>query len=261
MDQTIITQTLVSIQGEGLGIGRPILLIRTHGCNLNCKWCDTKWTNEKTECKPFSTRNTKTPFIINKQNIQIFVSYIKQTFLLKYPGIKTVLFTGGETFLRTDFMSSFMSLTNKMFDRYEIETNGTLLSQEMTFIQKHKNEIQLNISPKIEYREKYDEKFFKMIFLINSYKNGSFLKFVYYPEAENKIVGFMDCVECDIPIMVTPMTPNYNKTFMKKYKESCLKTVDFVLRQKNVLYSPREHVFLFGENREEYDSLNREITY
>ena len=33
-----------SFQGEGKTIGQPRLFIRLAGCNLRCKWCDTKYS-------------------------------------------------------------------------------------------------------------------------------------------------------------------------------------------------------------------------
>ena len=39
-----ITEIFHSIQGEGTFIGIPMLFIRTNGCNLRCKWCDSEYS-------------------------------------------------------------------------------------------------------------------------------------------------------------------------------------------------------------------------
>lgn len=36
-----------SLQGEGIMIGVPTYFIRTAGCNLRCKWCDTTYAQEE----------------------------------------------------------------------------------------------------------------------------------------------------------------------------------------------------------------------
>jgi len=39
-----ICELFVSIQGEGLTLGRPSLFIRTGKCSVGCKFCDTKYS-------------------------------------------------------------------------------------------------------------------------------------------------------------------------------------------------------------------------
>lgn len=40
-----ISELFYSIQGEGLLVGMPSVFIRTSGCNLRCRWCDTPYTS------------------------------------------------------------------------------------------------------------------------------------------------------------------------------------------------------------------------
>jgi 7-carboxy-7-deazaguanine synthase len=44
-----ISETFSSIQGEGMLAGVPSFFIRTSGCNMRCRWCDTPYTSWSAE--------------------------------------------------------------------------------------------------------------------------------------------------------------------------------------------------------------------
>lgn len=261
--KSIVTQTLASIQGEGYGIGKPILLIRLNGCNFSCNFCDSSWTNKVIDCDRFSfvDKKIQTPFIIDHNNIHLYVEFIQKKFLDKY-NIRTVLFTGGEPFLHTDFIREFIKQTQDMnyFDLYEIETNGSLLFDNFNFIKEYRDCVQLNISPKPDNSSYYGFGFKNVIDWVgNLYESAtlkrSFLKFVYSKESEREIVSFIKKFQPSLDIYMSSLTPqNGTKDLLNIYRSACLDTLEFCLKT-GYRYSPREHVFLFGDNRNEFDAV------
>lgn len=77
-----IAEIFYSIQGEGLLAGLPSVFIRTSGCNLRCRWCDTPYTSWKPEGEVLT--------------LEAIVSAVEQ-----YP-VKHIVVTGGEPMLMRD---------------------------------------------------------------------------------------------------------------------------------------------------------------
>ncbi len=104
--ELLITEIFSSIQGESTFAGKVCFFIRLAGCNLNCSYCDTKYS-------------------FNKENAQTFT--IEQLYQeVVESGIKLVEITGGEPLLQ----DSVYELTNKLIQNnftVLIETNGSIL--------------------------------------------------------------------------------------------------------------------------------------
>ena len=97
-----ITEIFYSIQGEGKNIGEPAIFIRLSGCNLKCKFCDTKrsWKDGK------------------NYTVKELIMEIK-----KYP-CNHIIWTGGEPTLQQDeILKVINSLGSGWY--HELETNGT----------------------------------------------------------------------------------------------------------------------------------------
>jgi len=244
--KTIITQVIKTIQGEGPTTGLPVTLIRVAGCQLKCSWCDTKWALDIPDCHDFKISDTKAPFTINNENVEKFIEYLKG-----FTGInKRILFTGGEPLLYTPLLDKIIESLEDYF--FEIETNGVLIAnlKNLSFFKKNANKIQLNISPKYdEYLDKYKDDFLRLVNKLNITHN---FKFVYRQDLEENLLDFVSkYVPKDSLICFSPMTPDYeNMNFELLFHKSCRDTVKFCVKN-NYRYSPREHILLFGSDRNE----------
>ena len=98
-----INEIFYSIQGEGKWSGIPNIFIRTTGCNLRCKYCDTKEAYETGSEK-------KVADIINE------ISRYK---------CNRVCVTGGEPLLQKDINNLISKLLRKKY-KILIETNGSI---------------------------------------------------------------------------------------------------------------------------------------
>ena len=52
-----ISEIFYSIQGEGALVGMPSVFIRTSGCNLRCRWCDTPYASWSPEGDEMTVEN------------------------------------------------------------------------------------------------------------------------------------------------------------------------------------------------------------
>lgn len=102
----IISEIFYSIQGEGLLSGFPSVFIRTSGCNLRCRWCDT----------PYASWNPEG----EEMTIETIVRQT-QTFPANY-----VVITGGEPMIAGD-IKELTARLSQIGKHITIETAGTVL--------------------------------------------------------------------------------------------------------------------------------------
>jgi 7-carboxy-7-deazaguanine synthase len=102
-----VAEHFISINGEGTKAGQLALFIRLKGCNLCCKYCDTKWANEP-DCKAD---------IYTEDELEKLVIESK---------VRNVTITGGEPLYR-DGMEILLNRLAKIHGiNIEIETNGSI---------------------------------------------------------------------------------------------------------------------------------------
>lgn len=104
-DKFPIVEIFKSIEGEGIRTGAPTVFVRFGRCNLNCSWCDTKYSHDSKEYK-----------YMTKEEIA--------TKILSFRCDK-ITFTGGEPLdVGADFIKWFMA--NNSGIEVNIETNGSM---------------------------------------------------------------------------------------------------------------------------------------
>lgn len=102
-----IAEIFYSVQGEGVLVGVPSVFVRTSGCNLRCRWCDTPYTSWEPEGREMS----------GEEIVETAAGY----------GARHVVVTGGEPMLA----AGIVPLTEALRERgmhITVETAGTVFA-------------------------------------------------------------------------------------------------------------------------------------
>lgn len=100
-----IAEIFFSIQGEGELTGVPSVFVRTSGCNLRCRWCDTKYASWKPEGENVTIND-----LLDK--------------VCSYPA-RHVVISGGEPMIAKG-IKEFTHLLKESGKHITIETAGTI---------------------------------------------------------------------------------------------------------------------------------------
>ncbi len=101
-----ITETFVSLQGEGMRQGMPCMFVRFAGCNLHCAWCDTQYS-----------LNASPGMEMTPEEVMAAVAD---------SGIRYVCITGGEPLLQKEELIPLLAALHEADVFVDIETNGTI---------------------------------------------------------------------------------------------------------------------------------------
>lgn len=104
-----VSEIFHSIEGEGIEIGRPEIFIRLSGCNLKCKWCDTKYAFD-------NGKEMNTSSMLNE--------------IGSYP-CQNISITGGEPLLQRKELAELLFKLKKSNYWVQLNTNGTIFDQEI----------------------------------------------------------------------------------------------------------------------------------
>lgn len=101
-----VNEIFYSIEGEGIRAGMPCVFIRLHGCNLNCSYCDTRYSCEGNDYCEMSV-----PEILER---------------VKNYNCENVTVTGGEPLIHKDIDELLLELKRAGYS-INVETNGTIV--------------------------------------------------------------------------------------------------------------------------------------
>ena len=99
-----VAEIFRSLQGEGKNQGRVTTFLRLAGCNLDCRWCDTRYARSGGE-------------ELTREEILAEVHAL---------GCRRVCITGGEPLLQAGELLPLMEALHHAGNGIEIETNGTI---------------------------------------------------------------------------------------------------------------------------------------
>jgi organic radical activating enzyme len=101
-----------SLQGEGVNSGIPTAFLRLAFCNLNCNWCDTKYSWDWEH--------------FDQDNVVIKTPLPEIEARLHALGIRHLVVTGGEPLIQQKTLKELLIYLSKKGYYIEIETNGTI---------------------------------------------------------------------------------------------------------------------------------------
>jgi organic radical activating enzyme len=130
-DTLKLSELFVSLQGEGPSLGKPCVFLRLAGCNLHCRFCDTKYTWD------FQTYVYEDE--VRVRAIADVADEIVAT------GQSRLVITGGEPLIQRRALERLLALLPATFV-VEVETNGTFSPGDALGARVD----QWNVSPKLE---------------------------------------------------------------------------------------------------------------
>jgi organic radical activating enzyme len=225
------------LQGEGPHIGKPAVLIRFQSCNLNCRWCDSRYAIPRV--------NPDTTYAKNNDQSPITAEAVVQT--IKAYRIKHLIFTGGEPVLQNFHL--ILQLLDHTYTA-EVESNATLIYHELhpDFTETAYWLYQWNLSPKTANSgQKINHRALQFWSDLGRKHPRIFFKFVVTREnQDNDLTEILQLVQQygidqDKVYLMPEGTTVDSQVKNEWLHDICLK--------HNFHYTPRLHILLFDNRR------------
>jgi len=201
----------MSLEGEGTNLGTPTLFIRTSKCNMRCIYCDSKHSY---------TDNIK-------YNMQDLCNLVLKT--IEGTSIHRISITGGEPTLQEDAVLYLIELLKANTNRelsFNLETNGSKLATKLF---REVDEISCDVKGPSSGE---NENPVVISYLVSEYLDKTIFKFVVSNEED------LDFIK-----KYSALPKKYvMKNSYSKFSNADL--VSFILKNENLMYSPRIQTLL-----------------
>ncbi|NOY11685.1 MAG: 7-carboxy-7-deazaguanine synthase QueE [Archaeoglobi archaeon] len=181
-----ISEIFYSIQGEGIFCGVRQLFIRFSGCNLDCYYCDTQYSEK---CVDYANgRELENP---------VDIDYVQRV-IDSSKSIHSVSFTGGEPLLYADFISG-LEKTRIFY----LESNMSLPEEarKLKHVDIVAGDLKVREALKVGYEEIYERTVETFRILRDSKERVTFAKIVLpeqfdFEDVMARAEGISDYVRC-----------------------------------------------------------------
>jgi len=205
-----IAEIFSSIQGEGLRVGERHLFIRFCGCNLDCRYCDTRAARSvPTDCR-IEKSSGSGAFVFRRNPLDVpQLMSVLADLLHRKELHDAVALTGGEPLLHAVFLRELLPQLRPLTRRVYLETNGTL-PEELASIIEYVDTIAMDIKlpscsgqpPQYETNRK---------FLNIAVAREVFVKLVICAATTEKELAeaarVVADVNSEVPLVLQPVTP------------------------------------------------------
>jgi 7-carboxy-7-deazaguanine synthase len=214
-----IAEIFYSLQGEGSLLGVPSVFIRTSGCNLRCRWCDTPYTSW------------------NPEGVEMTLDAILEQ-ACGY-GASYVVVTGGEPMIAPGIAELTRRLKEAGF-HITIETAGTVYAEVACDLMSISPKL-ANSTPEGPFRAQHERLRVNMEVLGKLMLYPHQLKFVVAAPEDLEEIRRYPGEKKDVILMAEGTKPEVLRERAVWLAEIC--------KSEGYRYSPRLHVDLWGDRR------------
>lgn len=222
-----IGEVFLSIQGEGASVGALSIFVRTTGCTLDCRWCDSVavWKTKGVEYTP-------------KQ----LATYVRSTYDGAVQARAHLILTGGSPLMQQELLAEFLTELNMCTGPIEVETEGVLIPSSNF----DKHIWRYNVSPKLANSGMATTKRYRPE-VLNWHAHQSYSRsiFKFVVSCYSNVIEVTD-MQLDLSLKPSDIWLMPEASTRSAYADLAPKVVGWA-KQHGYNFSPRLHISLYDQ--------------